>query len=97
LIHGKALHRILSSLLAPADPRVPDEAGVLLAASLELLLGEQAWMLALLRVGSGPHSPHLAALAAALDAYEGAVRTNLSLYVSCLQLYLCHVHMHMHE
>ncbi|KAL6761302.1 hypothetical protein V8C86DRAFT_2535391 [Haematococcus lacustris] len=48
----------------------PGDAGFLLTASLELLVGEVHWLLALLRAMQGPGSPHLRALHAALRAYD---------------------------
>ena len=58
-------------LAPPPDPRLPPDAGFLVAAGTDLLLGELAWLLALLRASGGAGSPHLAALAAALRGYEG--------------------------
>lgn len=46
------------------------DGGFLLCASLELVLGEVTWLLALLGSCCGPASPHLRALHAALKAYE---------------------------
>lgn len=55
---------------AGAGRGVGPDAGFLLSAALELLLGEVSWLLALLRLSSGPASPHLRVLHAALRAYE---------------------------
>ncbi|KAG2429806.1 hypothetical protein HXX76_010590 [Chlamydomonas incerta] len=59
------------ALMLQQDPRLPPDAGFLVAAGTDLLLGELAWLLALLRANSGAASPHLAALGAALRGYEG--------------------------
>ncbi|GLC60370.1 hypothetical protein PLESTB_001604900 [Pleodorina starrii] len=58
------------ALTLQQDPQLPPDAGFLVAAGVDLLLGEVAWLLALLRASSGAASPHLAALASALRAYE---------------------------
>ncbi|KAG2495034.1 hypothetical protein HYH03_006966 [Edaphochlamys debaryana] len=59
------------SLMLQQDPRLPPDAGFLIAAGMDLLLGEVSWLLALLRTSAGAGSPHLQALGAALRAYEG--------------------------
>ncbi|GIM05313.1 hypothetical protein Vretimale_9778 [Volvox reticuliferus] len=58
------------SLMLQQDSRLPPDAGFLVAAGVDLLLGEVTWLLALLRCTTGAGSPHLVALAAALRAYE---------------------------
>ncbi|KXZ53721.1 hypothetical protein GPECTOR_6g638 [Gonium pectorale] len=59
------------ALLMQQDPSLPPDAGFLVALGTDLLLGEVAWLLAMLRASAGAGSPHLAALAAALRGYEG--------------------------
>ncbi|EFJ47138.1 hypothetical protein VOLCADRAFT_92280 [Volvox carteri f. nagariensis] len=79
-VHGNAVRAAVAATL---EPKHTEQAlyflaklalmmlqGFLIAAGVDLLLGEVAWLLALLRCASGAGSPHLAALAAALRAYE---------------------------
>jgi hypothetical protein len=67
-------HHYLHAPPPPAGSLNQADAGFLMAATLELLLGEVQWLLSLLRVTQGPASPHLRALHAALKAYETQVR-----------------------